>query len=107
MVKFVWLEVGDGARIPVNPDQVRYLKRTREGKTAIVFSAMPGGFDELVLEMDAEEAVEALECPSGRAALDRPGSAATRAAARPGRRGRPDTPDLPATPAVSGSSSAR
>lgn len=69
MVKFVWLEVGDGARVPVNPDQVRYLKRTREGKTAIVFSAMPGGFDELVIEMDAAAAVAALEAAYANQAL--------------------------------------
>jgi hypothetical protein len=60
-MRFVWLDVVGGGRVPVNPDQVRYIKRNRAGRTTVVFGAIPGGWDELELAMDAEEAVAALQ----------------------------------------------
>jgi hypothetical protein len=61
MVKFVWLEAGDGSKVPVNPEQVTHVRRTAEGKTAVVFGMLAGGFDQLVVKGDGEEVVRQLE----------------------------------------------
>lgn len=52
MVKFVWLNVAGGGRVPVNPDQVQHLRQTREGATALVFGAFNGGFHEILAADD-------------------------------------------------------
>jgi hypothetical protein len=61
MTKFVWIDVENGGRVPINPDQVRYLRRTRQGKTAIIFGAIAGGFDEVISEASAHDVVAMLE----------------------------------------------
>lgn len=61
MAKFVWIDVENGGRVPINPDQVRYLRRTVDGKTGIVFGAFAGGYDQVVSEMGAEAVVMLLE----------------------------------------------
>jgi hypothetical protein len=68
MVKFVWLEAAGGGRVPVNPDQVLYV-RNIEGSARVVFGAFPGGFHELVLAGDGEEIIDALERGAGPVAV--------------------------------------
>jgi hypothetical protein len=60
MVKFVEIETAQGS-ISINPDQVRYLGKTRDGKTSIVFGAMPGGFDQVVTQMALSDVLVVLK----------------------------------------------
>lgn len=60
MVKFVWLDVPAGGRVPVNADQVAYL-RQHEGRTMVVFGAVPGGFHELAVAGDGDQVAQLLE----------------------------------------------
>lgn len=60
MVKFVWLDVPAGGSVPVNPDQVAYL-RQHEGRTLVVFGAVAGGFHELHVAGDGEKVAKMLE----------------------------------------------
>lgn len=60
MTRFVWVPVKNGGDVPVNPDQVKYMRRTVEGDTALVFGALNGGFDQVAVSCSAEEAVELL-----------------------------------------------
>lgn len=85
MAKFIWLEVVGGGLVPVNPDQVQYLRRTREGATAIVFGAFNGGVHELLVADEAGVVVHQLEGGAPGAAAPKPGS-----------------PDLPGSAGTSG-----
>lgn len=60
MVKFVWLDVPAGGRVPVNPDQVAYLRQL-EGRTMVVFGAVAGGFHELAVAGDGDRVAKMLE----------------------------------------------
>lgn len=87
MVKFVWLDVA-GGQVPVNPDQVAYIKRSG-ASTSLVFGAVAGGLHELVVLGDGEEVAWQLEgqaSPTGaRTGLE---TAQTPPGAPPGPRGR-------------------
>lgn len=87
MVKFVWLAVPLGGQIPVNPDQVAYLRQTKDGQTAVVFGAMQGGLHEQLVEGDGLSVAAALEAAG--AVL----SAAPPTAPSPRRRSRARTAD--------------
>lgn len=63
MVKFVWLDVA-GGKVPVNPDQVAYIKRSG-ASTSLVFGAVPGGLHELAVLGDGEEVARQLEAAQG------------------------------------------
>ncbi len=60
-MKFVWLEDVRGKFGPVNPDRVAYLRENVEGKTCVVFGAMPGGFDEVAVNGSMKEVAALLE----------------------------------------------
>lgn len=60
MVRFVWLDVPAGGRVPVNPDQVAYL-RQHEGRTLVVFGAVAGGLHELAVAGDGDAVARRLE----------------------------------------------
>lgn len=62
-MKFVWLDVPGGGQIPVNPDQVAYLKISsvfHEGRTEIVFGAVNGGLHSVIVEGEGREVAAAL-----------------------------------------------
>ncbi len=61
MVKFVWLDADNGGQVPVNPDQVMYLRRTADGKTGVVMSSFGGGMDQIVVTTDAQHTAALLE----------------------------------------------
>lgn len=62
MVKFVLFSSRNHADpVPVNPDRVAYVRKNREGATCLVFAMIPGGYDELVIDGSAQEAVAMLE----------------------------------------------
>jgi hypothetical protein len=71
MVKFVWLDVPGPGRVPVNPDQVAYLRQI-DGQTRVVFGAIPGGFHELTVLGNGDEIAKRLE--AGVSAPGRPPS---------------------------------
>ncbi len=60
MTEFVWLEVPGGGRVPVNPDQVAYL-RSQDGRTELVFGAVQGGLHTLAVAGDGESVAAQLE----------------------------------------------
>lgn len=60
MTKFVWLRALNGGEIPVNPEQVQYVKNTPLGP-ALVFGAVTGGFHELHIEGEPAEIIAHLE----------------------------------------------
>jgi hypothetical protein len=62
-MKFVWLDVPGGGAIPINPDQVAYLRNsvTLEGQTQVVFGAVPGGLHSVAVLGDGREVAEKLE----------------------------------------------
>lgn len=84
MSKFVWLAVPGQKHIPVNPDQVQYL-RIREGETVLVFGAGAHGLHEVVVTGPINEIVVAL----GGTPLPEPAPAPDEAASRPPRRKTP------------------
>jgi hypothetical protein len=60
MAKFVWLELINGTRIPVNPDQVARVQVSQQKHTMIVFGAVAGGLDQLGVKGSVEEVVAIL-----------------------------------------------
>lgn len=61
MAKFVWFESYTEGRVPVNPDQVAYVRKGVRGETQLVFGAIQGGFHMLQVAGPVDEAVDALE----------------------------------------------
>lgn len=80
MAKFVWIDVESGGRVPVNPDHVQYLRRTKDGATALVFGAVSGGLHELVSVQPAVDVVRLLEERDD--GLEAPGKRQTQARSR-------------------------
>lgn len=60
MVKFVWLDEPAGGRVPVNPDQVAYLRQV-DGVTHVVFGAVPGGVHSIAVAGDGDDVAKRLE----------------------------------------------
>lgn len=63
-MKFVWLDVAGGGEIPVNPDQVMYLRAGHdddEGKTQVVFDAGPNGLHCVTVIGEGRKVAEMLE----------------------------------------------
>lgn len=89
MVKFVWLDVPAGGRVPVNPDQVAYLRQA-EGRTLVVFGAVAGGLHELHVAGDGDEVAQRLE--EGLSAPARTPEARPGFSARTGKRRTPKAP---------------
>lgn len=94
-MRFVWLAALDGGQVPVNPDQVCYLRPypRREPATEIVFGAVAGGLHSLAVLGDGEDIAAALLGPEAVAQLARRREAEAaaaergdRPAARPARR---------------------
>lgn len=65
MATFVWLEEQlTGRQIPVNADQVMYLKPTTSGaQTAVVFAAFAGGIHSIMVNGDLETIAKQLAGP--------------------------------------------
>lgn len=63
-MRFVWLDVPGGGEIPVNPDQVAYLRTGQgaehEGKTEVVFGAVNGGLHSVIVQGDGRDIAEQL-----------------------------------------------
>lgn len=63
-MRFVWLDVPGGGEIPVNPDQVAYLRAgqaAHEGLTEVVFGAVTGGLHSVIVEGDGRDVAAQLE----------------------------------------------
>ncbi len=62
MVKFVEIPTGGpGETTPVNPEQVRYVRRSPSGLGVVVFGAFEGGADMLTTSVSQQEACALLE----------------------------------------------
>lgn len=83
-MKFVWLDVPGGGQIPVNPDQVMYLRQGQaedDGKTEIVFDAGPYGLHTVIVSGDGRDVAKQLEdAPAGAPASPEPQRSKTKAA---------------------------
>ena len=60
-MKFIEIELKEGGLVALNPDQVAYLRRNREGATAIVFGAVAGGLHQLIAAGDLAQVRRLLE----------------------------------------------
>lgn len=63
MTRFVSLDVPAGGSVPVNPDQVAYLKRAPGEAVVLVFGAVQGGLHELAVLGDLDSVLAALSGP--------------------------------------------
>lgn len=53
-MRFVWLDQQDGTKVPINPDQVAYLRRSQTGATEVVFGAVNGGLHSILVAGSGE-----------------------------------------------------
>lgn len=100
MVKFVWLDMRDGGQLPVNPDQVQYLRQTRDGGTAVVFGALQGAMHELIVAGDGETVAALLEAATAQPATGGGGRRGSGSSQRPraARKAPPAAQTPPGTP---------
>jgi hypothetical protein len=63
-MRLVWLDVPGGGEIPVNPDQVAYLRMGQGehgGKTEVVFGAVNGGLHSVIVAGDGYDVAGKLQ----------------------------------------------
>lgn len=63
-MRFVWLDVPGGGEIPVNPDQVAYLRAGQgdhQSRTEVVFGAVNGGLHSVIVTGEGRAVADALQ----------------------------------------------